>query len=425
MEWLFNSFKTCSLSYLKKDNTCWIAYSGGLDSHVLLHLAKQLRDQENITVRAVHIHHGLSRYADEWARHCLAICRELKIDFITHHLHLNLEPGDSLEEVARDARYRLFAELLGPNDVLFTAHQKDDQAETVLLQLLRGAGIKGLSAMPVIKPLGAGWHGRPLLLHTRAQLEDYARLYKLQWIDDDSNSNQRFTRNFLRQSIMPALKERFPSAVETLARTAQHCAEAQACLEEGVKQDLHQIRKDPYRLSVSALQKLSAQRQRYVLRAFLSDIGFPMPSTVKLMEIQTQFLSAANDRMPCIAWESVELRRYQDELYAMPNLTPHDAQREFTWDLINPLAIPGVGVIHNPGLSRIYSPVTVRFRRGGESCQLAGRSHTHSLKKLFQSWGVPPWWRDRIPLIYVKDVLVAVPGYYLNEAYKAKTPITG
>lgn len=423
MELLFNQLKTFCLAHINSNNTCWIAYSGGLDSHVLLHLAANLRDQYNFTLRAVHVNHGLSPHADRWAAHCLAVCHDLHIELIQQTLTLERMSGDSLEETARDARYAIFAELLAENDVLLTAHQQDDQAETVLLQLLRGAGPKGLAAMPALKTLGIGFHGRPLLNITRAQLQQYARQNKLNWIDDESNTNQRFTRNYLRHAILPVLKQRFPSVTKTLARTASHCAETDALLDEVIALDLMRVRIDQYSLCIKTLLTLSSIRQRHLLRAFLSELRFPIPTTAKMRDIQERFLMAGNDRTPHVHWEQVELRRYQHRLYAMHCLPLHDSERTFQWDLVEPLFIPGIGQLENPGLRCTVAPVTVRFRQGGERCQLPGRVHRHSLKHLFQTWQIPPWLRERMPLIYLQDELIAIPGYFIHEAYKAETPI--
>lgn len=422
MESLFDRLKTFCLEQ-GFDRTLWIAYSGGLDSHVLLHLTAALRNVCPLRLRAVHIHHGLSPNADAWAAHCLAVSAALNIDFVLKKIHVDAALPQSIEETARDARYAALKTVIDTGDILLTAHQQDDQAETVLLQLLRGAGPKGLAAMPTIKPFGLGVHGRPFLSVMRSELEEYAKLHALQWIDDESNQDVRFTRNFLRQMILPLLKQRWPNVSKTLARSAELCAETQMALDEHIASLLAVVRLEPAILSIPALLALSPSHQRHVLRAWLCDLQLPLPSVVKMRAIQNDFLSAANDRAPLINWHNVELRRYHHQLHVMPCLKPHDAEQVLSWDLAKPLHIPSLGTFFNPGLRLDLSPVTVRFRQGGEWCQLPGRKHRHSLKHLFQTWQVPPWLRNRIPLVYAGDRLVAVMGYFMDEAYLAEIPV--
>ena len=258
---------------------------------------------------------GLSPNASAWAAHCEKMCRDdLRIHFTQHTIDAKAKLGESPEEMARERRYALFAEQLSANDVLVTAHHQDDQAETVLLQLLRGAGPKGLAAMPFIKPLGKGFHARPLLNVTRDDLKKYAKQNHLTWIDDESNANVNFARNFLRHDVLPILKKRWPTVAATLSRTAEHCAEAQQFIDAMATQDLAAV-KDPVqknRLSVTKLRALDAARQRHVLRAWLQELHFPIPSTVKIRQIQQDFLYSSEDKLPHIMWDGIELRRYQD-----------------------------------------------------------------------------------------------------------------
>lgn len=426
---LFSNIQDFSLRH-GTEPRYWVAYSGGLDSHVLLHLMVRLRALLPIKLHAVHVNHNLSVNAAAWAKHAETVCRAFNVPLVQETIIAKATIGESPEEVAREKRYEVLSRLLVPNDLLLTAHHQDDQAETVLLQLMRGAGPKGLSAMPAIKTLGAGLQARPLLCFTREELRNYADEHQLQWIDDESNENSVFARNYMRQQIMPLLKNRWPSVTKTLARTAVHSAEAQLLLTELAQADLAKVTgTQPGTLSVSGLLTLSASRQRLVLRLWLEQKNYPLPDTVKLQQIQRDVLAAAQDKTPCLTWGGIELRRYQDALYVMPSAPVADSLREYVWDLPHPCVISGVGTLHavatvGQGL-RADLPVTVRFRQGGEVCRLPGRDFNHSLKKLLQAWRVPVWERDVLPLVYVGSTLVAVPGFFIAADFMAKNQELG
>ena len=421
---LFDFVKTFCLAQ-GFDKTYWIGYSGGLDSHVLLHLFVELRKQYPLQLKAVHVHHGLSTHADAWAIHCAKVCGDLQIEFVQKTIDAKALAGDSPENKARQRRYEVFTGLLAAQDVLLTAHQQDDQAETVLVQLLRGAGPKGLAAMPVLKPFAAGLHGRPLLSASRRELKQYAEKNQLSWIDDESNENENFTRNFLRHTVLPVLKQRWPTVTTTLARVAENCAETQQIVATMAAQDLAMCRKEKDQtLAIKKLGLLDKVRQRQVLRAWLTELGFSLPSAVKLQQIQRVFLQASHDKSPYINWGEVEIRRHRDALYAMPFLPLHDATQVFSWDMSQELVIPQLGTLcatlsEGAGLRLDIQQVTVRFRQGGERCYFPERGHHQSLKHLLQQWNIPPWQRDRLPLLYVNDTLIAVTGFFINASYLA------
>lgn len=423
MESLFDCVKTFCLTQ-GTDKIYRIAYSGGLDSHVLLHVCATLRKHYAISFKAIHINHGLSSNATDWALHCATVCRELDIEFTTHAITIAAMPGDSPEALARDLRYKTLSNVMDVGDILLTAHHQDDQAETVLLQLLRGAGPKGLAAMPIIKRFAQGFHGRPFLTISHATLEKYANYHGLRWIEDESNQNTDFSRNYLRHDVLPVLKKRWPSVTDTLSRVAEHCAEAQDLIDGEMNRYLAASKND-LGLSITALLALSSSVQRHVLRLWLSHLSFPIPSVVKMQQIQNTFLQAAPDKLPHITWGSVELRRYQDTLYAMKKLVMHDEHKIYEWDVTQPLTLPNIGILHavltpGQGLRINISRITVRFRQGGECCRLPGRAFHHNLKKLFQQWGVPPWERSRVPLLFHNNTLIAVVGYFIDAEYVAK-----
>lgn len=404
-----------NLKNLSESRSYLIAYSGGVDSHVLLHALVVLRQQDpDIQLRAVHVHHGLSDYADAWQLHCQQVCAQLQVPFVTEKVMLNLSK-ESVEAAARDARYQIFAKYLQPHECLLTAHSKDDQAETLLLQLLRGAGPAGLSAMPFKKEFSQSWHLRPLLDVTREAIERYAQEQQLHWVEDDSNENLRFDRNYLRHQVMPLLKARWPAVVNNLSRAASHAASAQTMLSLLADNDLKVlVGSKKNTLSIAALCALNPLRRASALRYWLQTLGCRVPSTKQLAQIEKDVLMSAEGAMPVFYLEKGELRRYRDDLY-YTELAEFDQQLKIHWDCCSTLDLPqSLGKLL-PGDYKDYQALTVCFRQGGEVIKPAGSNFTQSLKKLFQQWGVPPWERDRIPLLYDGDRLVAVHRYCVSS----------
>ncbi len=412
------------------DKTYWVAYSGGLDSHVLLALCSQISKELPLKIHAIHVHHGLSPHADSWAAHCEKTCHELEIPFIQKRVTLNLNAGASIEEVARAARYQAFISCLNTDDVLLTAHHQDDQAETYLMQLLRGAGPKGLAAMPLSKPLGKGLHVRPLLSFSREELQTYAEEINLHWIEDESNANSKFARNFLRNEILPLLKNRWPSVSETICRSALHCANAQAALDELISDLYESVQGNkPDTLSVTKLQTLKFTQQSLVLRYWIEKQGYLLPNAKKLTAIQQEVLTAAIDRKPCVSWGAAQVRRFRDDIYLLPHVVNEVKHQASDWQLAKPLALQDKTFLHaipvqGEGLCANINTVSVRFRESGDSVFIAKRGRL-SLKNLFQEWGVPPWERESLPLIFINETLIAAVDYFLDKNYQAKANESG
>lgn len=412
---------------IKQDlrRTYWIAYSGGLDSEVLLSLCHHLQIELGAKFHAIHIHHGLSANADDWAKHCRHSCERYQINYVEERLALTINPGESLEALARNARYAALAKYLQPDDMLLTAHHEDDQAETVLLQLFRGAGVKGLSAMPAIKKFKQAWLARPLLSFSRATLNEYAKLNKLNWVNDESNYNTQLARNFLRNDIFPLLRTRWPTIHKTIARSARHCYTAQQLLDEWSALPLQQILgSQANTISCRKLSALDAKTQALLLRTWILQCGFSLPNAKKLKMLCTQVLSAKIDRTPSVEWANHIIRRYQDDLYIMQKESTFDQKQIYPWDLQAVLDIGSLGKLQiksrvGYGLREDTKAITVRFRQGGEKVHIVKRGH-RTLKKLFQEWQIPPWLRDRIPLIYSDDKLIAVVGYFIDAEFIAK-----
>ena len=392
----------------------WVAFSGGLDSTVLLHALAAYRDELPARLAAVHVNHNLNPDSGRWAEHCRAECEKRDIPLEMFSVEVTLAAGASPEAAARDVRYDAFRELLAAGEVLFTAHHQDDQLETFLLQALRGAGPHGLAAMPPVSTLGQGSMARPLLGWPRSALEDWARSAGLRWLDDPSNSDERFDRNYLRRSILPLLRARWPAAAQTVSRSARHCADAAELVDELAAEDLDSCSGPERVLRVAALRRLEVSRRRNVVRHWLDWMGFPRPSERKLEHILTDVLEAGPDAEPCVDWADVAVHRYRDGLYAEPQMPSPQGGNWLPGDFD---LGKGWGVLrrHRAGTAGLpEGRFEVRYREGGERLRPLGREHHHELRKLFQEAGVLPWRRAQIPLLYLDDVLAAVGDLWIN-----------
>lgn len=417
---------------LSSGKNIWLAYSGGIDSHVLLHILATSHHSELANLQVVHIDHGLQSESAKWAQHCLAVCEALNVNFQCLHVDVTDIANLGLEAAARKARYDAIARLVSPEDVVLTAQHQHDQAETVLLQLLRGAGPKGLSAMASHSRINSVTLVRPLLAVTQNDIVAYAKHYELHWMEDPSNVETRWNRNYIRHDLWPLIEQRWPSAAKTLSRSAQHCAEASELMTELAEQDLALLITRRNSLSISALLALSSARQRNVLRYYIESEQFSLPSTTNLQRVIDEVCSTAGDKTPLVSWSGVEVRRYQDDLYLMTPLSAHNSSVTYQCEGIE--AIPLVTnetlvwqAIQGRGLSSktMSERLTIHYRNGGERIMLSGQHQHKSLKHLFQQWQVPPWQRDRIPLLFCDDVLIAVVGYAFAEGYEAKADEIG
>lgn len=425
---LLDSVREFCQRYAK--NNIWIALSGGLDSRVLLDLCQQINLQTPFKFHVVHVHHGISKNSDSWAEKCRQWAESCGFPFYLQKIKVHVQSGTSLEEAARDARYQALAELMEADDLLLTAQHQDDQAETVLLQLMRGAGPKGLSAMPPLKAFARGFHGRPLLSCSRMEIWLYARERELEWIEDESNSNEKLTRNFLRQTIIPPLKSRWPNIETTLARSAAHCAEAQQLLEECAQEKLPLVEgSKPGTLSVAKLLQFDSAWQRQLLRTWIETHGCRLPDTNKILAIQSSVLGAGWDRTPCVMCGDIEIKRHRDDVYIVKPFRLTELQGAWEWNMEQPLDLPcgrmlAAEAVTGSGLRADIGAVTVRYRIHGESVMLGSRGRI-SLKNLYQEWCVPVWERGSLPLIFCGDKLVQVPGYFLDKAFEAGEGVVG
>ncbi len=406
----------------------WVAFSGGLDSSVLLHLMASLRDVLDAPLLALHVDHGLSKHSTDWSRHCRDICDALNVSLTTEQVTVATDNGKGLEAAARHARYAVFEKVMTEGDVLLSAHHRDDQAETVLLQLLRGGGVHGLAAMPLRRPLGSGTLLRPLLDLPRSELEAYADEHGLKWIDDPSNFDTALERNYLRHTLLPQLEERRAGTHKVLARSALNFAESAHLLDELAAEDRQGVLGDGGVLSLRALRTLSPARCRNLLRYHCRQLGLPLPETAQLQQVVLELLPAAEDATPLVSWPGVEVRRYRDGVWFMPPLMPLPEQLEsMHWNGAETPNWPaGLGVLRvvrkqGRGVSpqRLRAGATLQLRRGGESLVLPGRYGHHELKKLYQEAGVPPWERERCPLLYIDGELAQVAGLWTAAKFVA------
>lgn len=408
-----------------------VACSGGLDSMALLDVVAAKAHLNHYALHVVHVHHGLSRFADDWAEQVRQASANYQASFCK--LSVRVADAGSLEGAAREARYRAIAGELKAGDVLLTAHHRNDQAETVLLRLLRGSGVRGLSGMHAVSdlPFAEGrfplW--RPLLTVDRSQLELYARNRGLVWVDDAANQDLRHDRNALRHGIIPELETRWPQAVPVLALTAQRMQEADSLLNDLALLDLQPLLRENFTLCISGLQTLSRTRQINLLRFWLLRQGLPAPDRPGLHRIMDEVCAARCDGTPEFNWRLAEVRRYRDRLYAMKPLPKADSKVRVVWqDRESPLVLP-FGMTLSPvfgGWAGIRvslwleaGTVEVRFRQGGERMRVDGSGHHKTLKNLFQEAGIPPWQRQFWPLVYLDGVLAVVPDIDVSSDFAA------
>lgn len=417
-----------TLNQCKPPPRLFVGYSGGLDSHVLLHLCASTEPlREKMT--AVYINHGLQPEAESWAEHCRITAENLGVYFIQLRVNATALSGESPEDAARKARYNALKSLIGVDDALLIGQHRDDQMETVLLQLFRGSGLRGLSGIPESMNFGSGLIHRPLLHVPKEVIKEYAKAYQLKWIEDPSNQRNDFDRNYLRNVVIPLIKQRWEVCDKTVARSARHCAEAQI-LVSAIADELF----DPVfdrknkTLCISQLKAHKNPRQKLIIRHWFQSLGLKMPAQDFVERIQLEVIAASENSDPVLLGQACSIRRYRDKLYCL-RVTEHDMPGEIFW----PTDQATINVLKDQTLSWLPSStgipyehwqaakITVKFRSGGEKISLPGRKGHHSLKKLYQEAAIPPWEREQIPLIYLDDKLAAVGDLWISaEFYEEK-----
>jgi tRNA(Ile)-lysidine synthase len=393
-----------------------VALSGGLDSSVLL--AALAAAPLRAPLRAIHVDHHLHPDAAHWARHSVELAVRLGVACEVVRVQARPEPGESPEAAARAARYDALGRLLRPSEVLLTAHHGDDQLETVLLQWLRGGGLRALAGMPAVGRFAdRGWHARPLLGFTRAELQDWAVSQRLEWLEDPSNLDPRFDRNYLRLEVLPALRRRWPAAAVTVGRVAAQAAEAISLDDDAGSADLAAVL-EGRTIKLGGLAPLGPARQRRVLRAWLRALELPVPSAATLEALRRDMLAAAADRVPETRWPGAVVRRYRGRLHADP--TPEPSLRlgesgAVPWRPGETLDLGALGWLElKPGCGRglrrggFAESLVVGSRPSGGRFRPSGVTHRRDLRKWLQERGVLPWMRGSLPVVTAGAEIVAV-----------------
>ncbi len=398
-----------------------VAFSGGPDSTVLLHLLHswcRAHVEEAPALLAVHVNHGMQAESQSWQAHCEQVCTGWDIPLIVCPVTVDVA-GQGPEAAAREARYGAFEAQLNTGDILFMGHHLDDQVETYFLRLLRGSGLKGLSAMPARRALGEGELIRPLIDTERHLLERYAGEHALNSIDDPSNRDTALDRNYLRHTVLPLLAQRWTGYRQTVARAAEHAASSQLVEDECVPlpATVFSVLGDPG-IEQKELNGVSVDVAMIKLRRWLRCGDYPMPDRVLLTEFLRQLRHSAAGSSPRLECSSFTLQRYQNSIYLLPVFTDSPVQ---TLRIGEVCEIPGLGELSLVSseasglLLRDDDRLELRWRQGGERCRPRGRPYSQRLKKLFQEYDVPPWWRERVPLLYLDDQLLAVGDLWLCE----------
>lgn len=404
-----------------------IAYSGGVDSHVLLDMVVQVQQLHQRPIKIIHVHHGLSQYANDWANHVEQVAQAYNVDYVIKRVIVNQQQA-SLEDAARQARYQAINQELVIGDVLLLAHHQQDQAETFLLRLMRGSGVTGLAAMkdsnvvPFNRLTIPAW--RPLLTVNKNQILAYAQQRQLKWIEDDSNTDERLNRNYLRHQVIPTLQQRWPQTVERVSAASQRLQEAEQLLQDLAEMDYQQVKDQVNSLNITRLAQLSDARRHNVLRYWLQQLGFNLPDYQQLAKLWTEVCLAKEDAQPMYYWPHVEVRRYRQQLFAMSPLTNFNRDEQ-KWCNKQQALLLATGELLEPQqiLALIKDEywqtgqISIRYRQGGEKIRPVGRQHHHDLKKLLQAEGVPTWQRERIPLIYINQQLAIVWGYWVAAEF--------
>ena len=403
-----------------------VSLSGGLDSIVLLHILHQIA-REQIYLRAIHFNHNLTEGSQSWAQFCKKICNQLNVNLDIYSLKINLHEGFGIEAAARKARYQKLGESIHKDECLMTAHHQDDQLETILLRMARGTGIDGLQAIQRQFDFGQGIILRPLLDFTRDQIEDYAKRNKLEWIEDTSNKEVYFDRNFLRQKVIPIMKERWPSLPSSVSRLSKISSQTLILLKELAEQDLG---KDSSitELNIDVFNDKSNERVINMMRYLISRNKMSSPS-MRVLNAGINILLNDESINPSMFWDDCCIKRYRNKLYFLhaSQLKPNQNLEPENWKIKNPLRLDNDGgllevtLVRGQGLSlsKCDQNLTIRYRIGGESIKPVGHKITKKLKNLFQENHILPWVRDKIPLIYSGTELIGVADLWIHDDYTA------
>lgn len=405
-----------------------VGFSGGLDSSVLLHLLTRLRtgQRPDLIIRAIHIHHGINPQANDWVEHCQYQCQQWQVPLEIVPVQLNTRKN-GIEAAARAARYHAFSTHLTDKEVLLTAQHQDDQCETFLLALKRGSGPTGLSAMASKMAFAQSQLLRPLLSCSRQNLMDYAQRHQIQWVEDESNQDRRFDRNFLRQEIIPLLNQRWPHFSQTVTRSASLCAEQEQLLDELLTATLDQWQHTDGSLTTDGLITMSEVKRNAVLRRWLSRHHVRMPSRDQLQRLWHEVVLARIDANPCLQLGQHQVRRFRQRLYLSSSQQINITSQCLHWCVSEDLLLPAnLGVLRLTNAdgqqiraARPNESVKIRFGLQGK-VKIVGRDRSRESKKLWQELGVPPLMRNQIPLLYFNEQLIAACDFFVTAEGQAK-----
>ena len=406
-------------------NKFCIAFSGGMDSTVLLHVMKNIIDEKS-QIRAIHINHNIVDNSKVWTKTCKSICKNFGIDIEIISLEVT-HNGYGLEAAARDERYKKLKEKLYENEYLLTAHHEEDQMETVFLRMARGTGLDGLQGINEKYSFGEGIIFRPMLEVSKTSVMDYAKEHQLKWVEDSSNQDTHFDRNFLRKKIIPQFRERWPSIASSVSRLSQLSAQNIKILNQIAEEDIGPIA-NMNELPLAKLLDKSFERANNMLRYIILANGMSIPSMKTLQDGLKEMLDPETDKS-VIAWKDYCIRKYKNHLYFLSNsdLEPNKVDVRIPWEIGKTVNLgENIGTIeatfiHGDGLSieKCKNKLTISYRQGGELIKPIGHRINKSLKNLFQENQILPWMRDKIPLIYYQDELVSVADLWFNQNYVA------
>jgi tRNA(Ile)-lysidine synthase len=401
------------------DGRLAVALSGGMDSMALLHALVELPEARQRGLRALHVDHGLYPDSRRWARYCRAFADSLGVPLRTMRVAVDVH-AKGVEAGARDARYAAFARVLARDEWLLTAQHAEDQAETLLLKLMRGADLAGLGGMHRERALGRGRLARPLLDLPRTVLHAHALDHGLSWILDPSNRDPRYDRGYLRSEILPRLKDRWPAAVAALCRSASYLASERQRLDSELVAALDACATDdPRALDLPRLLDLPEPIRPRLLLAWLGRLGWPAPTMRQLAALLDQVETAPSERSPALHWNGRSLRRFRERLYAVVATPPLPAEWSVNWDLRRPLLLPGSDVLRIAGGRIPRRILKARPRQGGERIRLPGRMQSSSVKHALQALGLPPWQRGGLPFLWDGAELLAVGAVLVSAPFEA------
>lgn len=404
------------LKRLPRPAVYWVGFSGGADSTALLQALYECREALAAPIHALHFHHGLQAEAEDWQKHCERFCKKRDIPFHSERLDISGETGASLEEAARNARYRAVARIIGPEELYLTAHHAEDQAETLFLNLMRGSGIEGLAGIPEVRNLEPGWVARPLLDIRRRDLVGFLEERNIRWLEDPSNQDTRFDRNYLRLELFPLLEQRWPGITQRLERTARNARATSNALGTFIENQSGYLLQDPLKMPVHKLLELSHEMQPLILRQWLRRHEVPMLPESRLREFLAQLASAQFGNVAEVQWEGWMIKHYRQDLW-LHRRNPDLACPQLEWTSGSELDIgPDAGTLNLEGAVPDIPPGwSVAPRKAGARIRTIEQGPSQKLKHFFQSASIPPWIRQGIPILYWDGEPVALGDWILGH----------